>query len=207
MWHKSNESPKTTSPAYVIKNHLGRDWLGSKKVTVREPSSVTTSTYCNCRELGTSWCAVECSTSELYALTYLGYVYMMTVWTEDAKVASRLHFLFRIQTSFFGRKSAAYGWRKSVWNSIGYAARRLGGAVIHYHTSSPCPLACVESSLFSYLRHENQNKHPRSRLKPSSPPTNWCIQNLIEVITDPSLFSNTICTDSVHLLERLLYVY
>ena len=38
---------------------------------------------------------------------------------------------------------------------------------------------------------------------PGSPPTNWCIQNFKEVITDPSLFSNTICTYPVHFAKRL----
>ena len=53
----------------------------------------------------------------------------------------------------------------------GMHVRRLGGAVIHYHTTPPCLSACVESSFFSYLPRENQN-----------------------IIKDPSLFSNTICT-------------
>ena len=73
----------------------------------------------------------------------------------------------------------AYGDAKVCGIRLGMHARRLGGAVIHYHTTPPCLSACVESSFFSYPCRKNQK--------------------------DPSLFSNTICTYPVHFVERLLY--
>jgi hypothetical protein len=79
--------------------------------------------------------------------------------------------------AFSGGNLCAYGDDKVCGFRFGMHVRWLGGAVIHYHATPPCLSACVESS-FSYLSRENQN-----------------------IITDPSLFSNTICTYPVSLLE------
>ena len=62
----------------------------------------------------------------------------------------------------------AYGDAKVCGIRLGMHARRLGGAVIHYHTTPSCLSTCVESSFFSYPCRKNQK--------------------------DPSLFSNSICT-------------
>ena len=86
-------------------------------------------------------------------------------------------FYSAFRQAFSGGNLREYGDAEVCGIWLGMHVRRLGGVVIH-HTTPPCLSACVESS-FSYLRCENQ-----------------------KLITDPSLFSNTICTYQIKWNQR-----
>lgn len=76
---------------------------------------------------------------------------------EDPKVVLRHHFLFRVKTSVFGRKSLCIRRCKSVWDSIGSACQAARWCCGTPSPTPPRPHACLQSSFFSYLRSENKN--------------------------------------------------